>query len=46
MSHSELSARALGDHMFPRYVELKRAEWEDYRVQVSPSGSWRHPCRC
>ncbi len=27
--------RALGDHIFERYVELKREEWEEYRVQVS-----------
>jgi glutamine synthetase len=22
--------------MFNRYVEIKRQEWEDYRVQVTP----------
>jgi glutamine synthetase len=22
--------------VFTRYVDLKRAEWEDYRVQVTP----------
>jgi glutamine synthetase len=27
--------RALGDHIFDRYVELKRSEWEEYRVQVT-----------
>ncbi len=27
--------RALGEHMFNRYVEIKRQEWEDYRVQVT-----------
>ena len=27
--------RALGDHIFPRYVELKRREWNEYRIQVS-----------
>jgi glutamine synthetase len=32
---SELVRKALGDHVFERYVELKRQEWEDYRVQVS-----------
>ncbi|MEA2353770.1 MAG: hypothetical protein QOJ14_2184, partial [Thermoleophilaceae bacterium] len=21
---------------FPRYLDLKRAEWSDYRVQVTP----------
>ena len=26
---------ALGDHIFPRYVELKRREWDEYRIQVS-----------
>ena len=30
------SLKALGEHVFTRYVDLKRAEWEDYRVQVSP----------
>jgi glutamine synthetase len=33
---SDLVRRALGDHIFNRYVELKRAEWEEYRIQVSP----------
>ena len=28
--------KTLGEHVFTRYVDLKRAEWEDYRVQVSP----------
>ena len=32
---SELMERALGDHIFPRYVELKRREWDEYRVQVT-----------
>ena len=32
---SELVLRTLGEHMLNRYVELKRREWEDYRVQVS-----------
>jgi glutamine synthetase len=36
MSRSELALKALGEHVFTRYVDLKRAEWEDYRVQVSP----------
>ena len=27
--------RALGEHIFPRYVELKRKEWDEYRVQLS-----------
>src|SRR3954452_7353958 len=36
MSSSELVLKALGEHVFTRYVDLKRAEWENYRVQVSP----------
>jgi glutamine synthetase len=32
---SELVREALGDHIFERYVELKREEWEEYRVQVT-----------
>jgi glutamine synthetase len=35
MSKSELVNKALGDHIFPRYIDLKREEWEDYRVQVT-----------
>jgi glutamine synthetase len=36
MAGSELLEKALGSHVFSRYVELKRAEWLDYRVQVTP----------
>ena len=25
----------LGEHMFNRFVEIKRKEWDEYRVQVS-----------
>lgn len=32
---SELLLRALGEHVFDRFVELKRQEWDDYRVHVS-----------
>ena len=28
--------RTLGEHTFNRFVEIKRAEWEDYRVRVTP----------
>jgi glutamine synthetase len=33
---SELLLKAFGEHIHSRYVEIKRAEWEDYRVQVTP----------
>ena len=28
-------ATALGPHIFDRYVELKRKEWDEYRVQLT-----------
>jgi glutamine synthetase len=34
-AESELVLRTLGEHMFNRFVEIKRQEWEDYRVQVT-----------
>ncbi|HEX8688968.1 MAG TPA: glutamine synthetase, partial [Solirubrobacterales bacterium] len=33
---SELVLRTLGEHTFRRFIEIKRQEWEDYRVQVTP----------
>jgi glutamine synthetase len=36
MGRSEFVQRALGEHIFSRYVDLKRQEWDDYRVQVTP----------
>ncbi|HEY7630904.1 MAG TPA: glutamine synthetase, partial [Thermoleophilaceae bacterium] len=36
MAQSALVERALGEHIFTRYIDLKRAEWSDYRVQVTP----------
>src|SRR6185503_10093994 len=33
---SEMVLRTLGEHTFRRFIEIKRAEWEDYRVQVTP----------
>jgi glutamine synthetase len=36
MAGSELVERALGSHIFERYVALKRDEWLDYRTQVTP----------
>jgi glutamine synthetase len=35
-SESELVLRTLGEHTFRRFIEIKRQEWEDYRVQVTP----------
>jgi glutamine synthetase len=35
-AESELVLRTLGEHTFNRFIEIKRQEWEDYRVQVTP----------
>jgi glutamine synthetase len=35
-AESELALRTLGEHTFNRYIEIKRQEWDDYRVQVTP----------
>jgi len=35
LSGSDLIRKALGPHIFDRYVELKRKEWDEYRVQLS-----------
>jgi len=35
--NSELVKKVLGEHIFPRFVELKKKEWDEYRIQV-PQG--------
>ena len=35
LAQSDLARKALGPHIFDRYVELKRKEWDDYRVQLT-----------
>ncbi|TMM03694.1 MAG: type I glutamate--ammonia ligase [Actinobacteria bacterium] len=35
LSESELARKALGPHIFDRYIELKRKEWDEYRVQLT-----------
>ncbi len=32
--NSELVKKVLGRHIFPRYIELKKKEWDEYRMQV------------
>ena len=34
LAKSEIARSALGDHVFERYLEIKRREWQEYRVQV------------
>ncbi len=36
MESSELVADALGEHVFEWFIRNKRAEWRDYRTQVTP----------
>jgi glutamine synthetase len=36
MERSELMAETLGSHVFEFFLANKRAEWEDYRRQVTP----------
>jgi glutamine synthetase len=36
MAQSEVVEKALGEHIFSRYVDLKREEWLEYRMQVTP----------
>jgi len=33
--NSEIVRKALGDHVFSRFVELKRKEWDEYRIQLT-----------
>jgi glutamine synthetase len=32
---SEIALRTLGEHTFNRFIEIKRREWEEYRIQVT-----------
>jgi glutamine synthetase len=32
--NSELVKRVLGEHIFTRFIELKKKEWDEYRIQV------------
>jgi glutamine synthetase len=32
---SDVVRRALGDHVFERFIALKKQEWDDYRIQVT-----------
>ena len=36
MEKSDLVRKALGDHIFEKFVENKRIEWNEYRTQVHP----------
>jgi glutamine synthetase len=36
MEHSDLLADTLGEHVFEWFIRNKRAEWDEYRTQVTP----------
>ena len=36
MEGSELVAETLGEHVFDFFLRNKRAEWVDYRAEVTP----------
>ena len=36
MEEDELVRSALGAHIFDRFIQAKRLEWEDYRIEVTP----------
>ena len=33
--NSAFVKKVLGDHIFPRFIEIKKKEWDDYRIQVT-----------
>ncbi len=35
LAGSKLMRKALGDHIFERYIELKQKEWDEYRIQLT-----------
>ena len=46
MEGSELVAETLGEHVFDFFLRNKRAEWEDYRSQVTPFELRPLPAAC
>ncbi|HEX6513547.1 MAG TPA: glutamine synthetase, partial [Chloroflexota bacterium] len=36
LERDEVVRHALGDHVYDRFIEAKRAEWNEYRIQISP----------
>jgi len=35
LEHSEIVRKALGEHVFTRFIELKKKEWDEYRMQLT-----------
>lgn len=36
LEHDNVIQEALGEHVYERFVEAKREEWDEYRMQVTP----------
>jgi len=36
LERDDVVRRALGDHVYDRFLEAKRAEWDEYRKQITP----------
>lgn len=32
--NSALVKKVLGDHIFPRFIQIKKKEWDEYRIQI------------
>jgi glutamine synthetase len=35
MEKSDLVRKTLGNHTYEEYLEAKKGEWDDYRIQVT-----------
>ena len=46
MERSDLAAETLGDHVFDFFLRNKRAEFDEYRRQVTPAGAPEAAARC
>ena len=45
LNQDALMASALGEHVFPRYLEGKLREWDEYRTQVTDWETARYMIR-
>jgi glutamine synthetase len=36
MEKSALMRELLGEHIFTKYIEAKKKEWDDYRTKITP----------
>ncbi len=36
LEQDEIVKSSLGDHVYKQFMDLKKKEWDDYRIQVFP----------